>query len=347
MNELTVIQKSWLGLAQKSQMLKDSLQAKELKLQMLCKTHSNDYKTIDGIIATYDKELKVMIAERMQFTSIIQTNLIDPVMVFEKRAKEFEGYHSLKSKSLELRKAAENDSKRQSAIIEETADFKAHIQNEWKRIESDYVIALSKHIDSFFAQSLEANEQSPDLTKLWSIMDAQVKPAPVKFSPVNLTREQMLEINKEIPAPDFKSRLMESKQNAKALFDNHYKAALANKDAAIEQIQKDAAAKEAAIKREAEKTQAVNVLIAKAESHSAVVQAPKIKRDLVPVVEESPKWALGVIMQFVRLEADLWKHIRVKSYANLTVDQMAKALAKYHAETGEVIDGVQFTEIEK
>jgi hypothetical protein len=112
-------------------------------------------------------------------------------------------------------------------------------------------------------------------------------------------------------------------------------------------MKKDAIAKEAKIKQDAEKSAAINVLVAKAESHSVTIVAPKIKRDLQPIIKDTPQWALNVMMQFVRLESDLWKHIRVKTYANITIEQMAKALAKYHSETGEVINGVEFMEIEK
>jgi hypothetical protein len=347
MNQLSKIQEGWLAFAQKSQTVRENLQAKELKLQALCQTDSKDYNTIDGIIATYDKELKVLIAERMQFTKMIETNLIEPAMAFEKRAKDYQGYTRLKEASLQLRKAAESEAKTTKAIEQEKADFRTHVMNEWKRIETDYVLSLSNETNAMYAECLNAKIKEPKLHMLFNRMDELAKPAPAKFTPQHLSREQMTEIYSSIAKIDFAARLQESKDNAKALFDNHYQAALANSEAAIEQMKKDAAAKEAKIKHDAEKAMAVNTLVAKAEVSMATIEAPKIKRELQPVIVENTQWALNVMMQFVRLESDLWKHVRVKSFANLSIEQMAKALAKHHSDTGEVIDGLSFREIEK
>jgi hypothetical protein len=347
MNQLSKIQEGWLAFAQKSQTVRESLQAKELKLQALCNTDSNDYNTIDGIITTYDKELKVLIAERMQFTKMIETNLIEPAMAFEKRAKEYQGYTKLKEASLQLRKAAEAQAQASKAIEQEKGEFRTHVMNEWKRIETDYVIALSNETNAMYAECLKNKEPKPQLHLLFNRMEQVSKPAPAKFTPQHLSREQMTEIYNSIAKIDFSARLQESKANAQALFDNHYAAALANSEAAIEQMKKDAALKEAKIKNDADKAMAVNTLVAKAEVSMAVIEAPKIKRELQPVIVENTQWALNVMMQFVRLEADLWKHVRVKSFANLSIEQMAKALAKHHSDTGEVIDGLTFKEIEK
>jgi len=344
---LTDVQKGWLQMSDKVANLKSSLQAQEMNLQALANKPASTYEEIDGIIVKYDKDLKIMIAERMQFTQLIDTMLIKPMMEYEKRCKDLPQYHSLKMKSLELRKAAESESLQAKQIEDEKASFKSYVENEWIRIQTDYVIELSRLIDKYYQDALEANIEHPDLEPLFKQMETIKPPKPNKYSPVLLTKEMMIEINSTIDAPDFKARLAESQDNATALFRDHYAAAFANKTSAIEQMKKDAIAKEAKIKQDAEKSQAINVLVAKAESHSVTIVAPKIKRDLQPIINDTPQWALNVMMQFIRLEADLWKHIRVKTYANITIEQMAKALAKYHSETGEVITGVEFKEIEK
>jgi len=344
---LTDVQKGWLQMSDKVSTLKANLQAQELNLQALANKPASTYEEIDGIIVKYDKDLKVMIAERMQFTQMIDTMLIKPMMEYEKRCKDLPQYHSLKMKSLELRKAAESESLQAKQIEDEKATFKSYVENEWIRIQTEYVIELSRLIDKYYQDALEANIEQPDLEPLYKQMESAKPPKPNKYSPVLLTKEMMIEINKTIQAPDFQLLSVESEQNATALFRDHYSASFANKSAAIEQMKKDAIAKEAKIKQDAEKSAAINVLVAKAESHSVTIVAPKIKRDLQPIINDTPQWALNVMMQFVRLEADLWKHIRVKTYANITIEQMAKALAKYHSETGEVINGVEFMEIEK
>jgi hypothetical protein len=347
MEKLTVQAKSWLSMADKVANLKNSLQAQELNLQALANKPASTYEEIDVIIVKYDKDLKVMIAERMQFTQMIDTMLIKPMMEYEKRCKDLPQYHSLKMKSLELRKAAEAESLQLEQLNAEKATFKSYVENEWIRIQTEYVIELSRIIDKYYKDCLESNIETPGLEPLFEQMESIKHPKPNKYTPVLLTKEMMMEINSTIPAPDFHLRLVESQVNATDMFDNHYSASFANKANAIEQMKKDAIAKEAKIKQDAEKSAAINVLVAKAESHSVTIVAPKIKRDLQPIINDTPQWALNVMMQFVRLEADLWKHIRVKTYANITIEQMAKALAKYHSETGEIINGVEFMEVEK
>jgi hypothetical protein len=344
---LTDVQKGWLQMSDKVANLKASLQAQELNLQALANKQASTYEEIDGIIVKYDKDLKVMIAERMQFTQLIDTMLIKPMMEYEKRCKDLPQYHSLKMKSLELRKAAESESVQLEQLNAEKATFKSYVENEWIRIQTDYVIELSRLIDKYYQDCLEANIEIPSLDPLFQQMELVKPPKPNKYSPVLLTKEMMMEINKTITAPDFQLLAVESEQNATALFNDHYSASFANKSNAIEQMKKDAIAKEAKIKQDAEKSAAINVLVAKAESHSVTIVAPKIKRDLQPIIKDTPQWALNVMMQFIRLEADLWKNIRVKTYANITIEQMAKALAKYHSETGEIINGVEFMEVEK
>jgi hypothetical protein len=347
MNELTVQAKSWLQMSDKVANLKNSLQAQELNLQALANKPASTYEEIDGIIVKYDKDLKVMIAERKQFTDMIDDYLIQPVFAYERRAKELPNYHSLVMKRLELKQKLNKEAAEQEAINDEKATFKSYVENEWIRIQTEYVIELSRIIDKYYQDALEANIEHPDLEPLFKQMELVKPPKPNKYSPVLLTKEMMMEINSNIDAPEFDQRLYESVNNATALFRDHYSASFANKTSAIEQMKKDAIAKEAKIKQDAEKSQAINVLVAKAESHSVTIVAPKIKRDLQPIIKDTPQWALNVMMQFIRLEADLWKHIRVKTYANITIEQMAKALAKYHSETGEVINGVEFKEIEK
>jgi hypothetical protein len=344
---LTDVQKSWLQMSDKVANLKSSLQAQELNLQALANKPASTYEEIDGIIVKYDKDLKSMIAERMQFTQMIDTMLIKPMMEFEKRCKDLPQYHSLKMKSLELRKAAESESVQLEQLNAEKATFKSYVENEWIRIQTDYVIELSRLIDKYYQDALECNIEIPSLDPLFQQMESVKPPKPNKYSPVILTKEMMMEINSTIEAPNFKQLFKESQDNAIALFRDHYSASFANKANAIEQMKKDSIAKEAKIKQDAEKSQAINVLVAKAESHSVTIVAPKIKRDLQPIIKDTPQWALNVMMQFIRLEADLWKHIRVKTYANITIEQMAKALAKYHSETGEIINGVEFVEVEK
>jgi hypothetical protein len=346
-NQITKQDQSWIALSQKATTLRESLQNQELALQGLCQTDSRDYKVLEGIIATYDKNLKVMIAERMAFTSIIDNNLIKPAMAFEKRAKEFEGYQALKSKTQQLKLAAEAEAKKGQAIESEKAAFSAHCKNQALNQVAAYKHLLNDTITHFFSAALSAGIKQPVMAKLVDDLKAIKIPSPAKWEGTLLTLEDKFAIHKTIPEPDFSAILVAAVNYAHSYHQNEYQTALLNREAAIEQMQKDAESKRQAQEKEMQAKQAANTLMAAATAESVAVEVPKIKREIRPVIHETQQWVVKVLVNFASRQEDLWKYIRVKSMANLTVEQMAQALAKHHQETGEIIEGLEFTEIIK
>jgi hypothetical protein len=123
----------------------------------------------------------------------------------------------------------------------------------------------------------------------------------------------------------------------------NYESDLANAAAAIEQRELDAkiAAKEIAHKLEAET--AINTLISNAST--PVVETPKIKVELKIEVINSPEWAQLIMTHFIANMPTLIKYVRVKTWDNLSIGQMATAISKHASETGETYKGILYSEI--
>jgi hypothetical protein len=343
--QLTEQQQSWLVLADQTANIKQSLQGKELALQGLCAKPANTYEEVDGILVTYDKEHKVLVAERLNFTNFIKDNLVEPLMAFEKRAKEYDPYLKLKAKHLQFRLEAEAKAAQEKAIEAEKQNYLTALKNAAIQSETAYRMEMDRVLNVWFNKLLAQGDAEPS----GETIEANLKA--VKFSTIEpaymrnlLTVEQLFQLEKEVQPVNFQAIQSELIERAKAKFANEYQAALSNREAAIAQNLKDQEQKAAAMKREAEEKAAMNTIIGTATAHTATIEAPKIKRTLVPIIEDTEQWTVNVMMQFIRLREHTFNYLRVKSYPYLTVTQMATALAKHHSETGEIIEGVQFKE---
>jgi len=338
-------QLSWLKMADDTYAITKSLQGKELALQGLCAKPANTYEEVDGILVTYDKEHKVLVAERLQFTKFIEDNLVKPLMAFEKRAKEYEPYLKLKAKHLELKLELNAKAAQEKAIETEKQSYLTALKNAAIQSETAYRMEMDRVVNTWFNKLLTQGEAQPT----GETIEANLKV--IKFPTIEtaytrnlLTVEQLFQLEKEVQPVDFLSIQAELIERAKTKFANEYQAALQNREAAIAQNLKDQEQKASAMKREAEEKAAMNTIIGTATAHTATIEAPKIKRTLVPIIEDTEQWTVNVMMQFIRLREHTFNYVRVKSYPYLTVTQMATALAKHHSETGEIIDGVKFKE---
>jgi len=84
-------------------------------------------------------------------------------------------------------------------------------------------------------------------------------------------------------------------------------------------------------------------LIAQAET--LIVDTPKVKREIKIVVIESEAWAMAVMTNFIKNWQHVNKYVKVKSWAKLSIGQMADALAKHISETGETFSNLQTEEV--
>jgi hypothetical protein len=344
-SQLTEQQKSWLVLADQTANIKQSLQGKELALQGLCAKPANTFEEVDGILVTYDKKRKVLMAERLQFTKFIEDNLVKPLMAFEKRAETYEPYLKLKAKHLELKLELNAKAEQEKAIKAEKENYLTALKNAAIQSETYYRMEMDRVVNVWFNKLLNQGDAQPTNETIEANLKAVKFPTfQNSYARKHLTVEQLFQLEKEVQPVDFLAIQAELIEKAKAKFANEYQSALQNREAAIAQNLKDQEQKAAAMKREAEEKAAMNTIIGTATAHTATIEAPKIKRTLVPIIEDTEQWTVNVMMQFIRLREHTFNYVRVKSYPYLTVTQMANALAKHHSETGEIIDGVKFKE---
>lgn len=339
-------QQAWLGMAQAKNNLVAELTAAELNAQgILNHTPTNDHAAIDEALANYRKAHTNMVETRKTFTGLIDAGIIQPLMAFEKRVdpKQNEAYKTLENTSLQLRKAAEANAARVNAINQEISSFKSYVTSEYFRIAAQYRQDIRTEFTNQYFYWLN-KRISPEVPQ---IKEAMRKITPVPFNtyqPRLLNEQQMMEAWQSIPAPNYQdiyNEMMVELDNYFANFDSD----LAKPVEAAQQAQLKTASANQEDMRKAGEEAAVQTLIAHAET--VVVEAPKIKRTYTIVVVESQKWATTVMGAFIANLPHLTKYIRVKSWAKLTIGQMAEYLAKYASEDGELIKDLEYQEIEK
>ena len=340
---------AWVSLAKAKNEVAFSLQNKELaaqKILLSVEAYGEGYEEIDNALAAYRKAHTEMVIERKQFTGIIDNKIVQPLMEFERRVdpKNNEQYNTLANVSLRLRKAEKEKVDKQNAINQERAQFKIHVENEFLRVASIYESTLRKLISQAYEVWMKAGFEKPDYEGLEKVLRS-VKVLPVnKFTPQYLTVEQMTAIYSECEKPNYENRLDGALFIMKKTFEN-WDNDRANAEAAIAHAREQAALKEMEEKRKAEEEAAFNTLITTAET--VKMEEPRIKRNVVVEVVESEQWAKAVMAAFITNLPHLAKYLKVKSWANLKVGQMADYLGKYATESGETFNGLILNEVEK
>lgn len=334
-----------LTLSQQREQVSTKLQNYELALQKIA--NDADLKSYDSVkeaITRYSKGLKVMGADRLEFTNNVKDLLITPAMQYEKRAAEYEGYKKLIDAELGHRQ--ENDRKKaeQTDIQTEIANFKNYCISERIRIETEYVTRLGDMFNSWFNEHVSAKTPEPKLSDLYAQMDTITPEKANKFQTTMLTKEQMMEVYNDNGKIDLSARLLESKQNAKSNFDRLYADALKNTAAVKAQMDKEKAESEAKMKAENEAEKAMAVVINKAEI--SVETGPGVKRQLQVEIHSTEEWAVSIMVHYINNPA-IRAHIRVTNLENLSLKQIAAAIGKHATETGETFKGLNLKEIEK
>lgn len=336
---------AWVQLAQNKNELTQKLANSELALQkILLDVNVNDYKTIDEALATYRKSHTILIESRKEFTSIIDANIVQPLMQFEKRAdpKVNTLYLELTTTSLNLRQVAAKKAHEFQSIENEKNMFTNHCINEFLRIESKYIQDLNNTIDIGYAANLTSGTPTPNLIDIEGNLRGVKIDAIRKFTPGIITKEQMQELFLQLEQPSYNAILENKILQLPHIFIN-YETDLANAAAAIEvrELEAKIAAKEIAHKLEAET--AINTLISNAST--PVVETPKIKVELKIEVINSSEWAQLIMTHFIANMPTLVKYVRVKTWDNLSIGQMATAIAKHATDTGETYKGILYSEV--
>lgn len=332
MNQLTVQQQGWIRLADMKATLFEELQKAELEIQgILAEINAETLKTAKNKMASAKEK-------RMSFTRLIDEKLLNPAMEYEKRMANV--INAAAVIELDQRKKAEAEAFEAQAIINEEAEFKAHLINEYHRIGAENRLNYEKAVNAWYRTGLEKGDL--DLSDIFRILEAIEEPQMNKFSRNYISDERAMEIFTTISKYDSDEDLEFAKGNAKLKYHN-FSNDIANAEATIKALEQAAKQREAEITQEIAITTATNTLIVQAET--VVIETPKIKRELKIVVVESETWAISVTNNFIRLLPHLAKYIRVKSWSKLTIGQMADALAKYMTETGTTIGNLKTEEV--
>jgi hypothetical protein len=336
---------AWIGIAAQKNEVTAKLLTAELAAQSILTpvASSVDHVAIDAALGIYRKAHTEIVELRKEFTAKIDASIIQPMMAYEKRIdpKTNESYLLLTGKSLELRQAATKAAADINAKATEKSRFIAHCANEFSRIAEDLRTRLNREITNQYSLHLKV-KLKPDEER---IANKLIGVAPVtmqKFTPNFLTGPELNLIYSGLTKPETESIYAEARRNLVDVFAN-FDSDLANADAAIKHQEEQAAMIELEATQRLAEEQAINTLIATAET--VVIDTPTIKKNLSITIIESEAWANAVMAAFILNRINLTKYIRVKSWAKLSIGQMAEYLAKHATETGELAKGLQYEEV--
>jgi hypothetical protein len=345
-------QAAWVGMAQAKNNLVAELSRQELATQqiLLNAGEQGDYNVIEAALAEYRKAHTLMVETRKGFTQMIDAGIIQPLMAFEKRVdpKVSQPYANLSNLSLQLRKAQEAEAQKANAIAAEVAAFKVHCENEYAKQIAAFRNTFRHQAKLEHMLALKTKEK-PTPEQIRERLEGGIKlmgyPRPEPFTPRLLTNEQLGEIySKDCRKPDWQGEFDSMLFEIKTMYAT-FETDILNAEAAVK-AQEDAAAQlqfEEAQKA-AEET-AINTLIVQAET--VTVETPTIKRTYTIAVVESEAWAKMVMAGFITNLPRLAKYIRVKSWAKLSIGQMAEYLAKLATDEEIKAGGLEYQEVEK
>jgi hypothetical protein len=336
---------AWIGIAAQKNEVTAKLLTAELAAQSILTpvASSVDHVAIDAALGIYRKAHTEIVELRKEFTAKIDASIIQPMMAYEKRIdpKTNESYLLLTGKSLELRQAATKAAADINAKATEKSRFIAHCANEFSRIAEDLRTRLNREITNQYKIHLQAKEK-PDTERIGNKLIGVIGSAKQKFPAVLLTGAELNEIYTGLTKPDFASIYNDAKVDLVRVFAN-FDSDLANADAAIKHQEEQQKLEELEATQRLSEEQAINTLIATAET--VVIDTPTIKKNLSITIIESEGWAKTVMAAFIVNMPHMAKYIRVKSWAKLSIGQMAEYLAKHATETGELAKGLQYEEV--
>ena len=345
MNQLTTIQQGWLKLAEIRIDLFDRLRLDELACQAELKDFQDlPLEKMQANLRNVKHFLSEAKRKRLDFTRMIDDKLLTPSMEFEKRMAAMID----EATKLELAARLDIESKAIEAQLlqNEIAQFKTHIVNEWTRIAHEYRSNLQKMIDSSYINCIKAkNPVSQVPAMVADLKDILSRFALSNFQKFNgiclLQDQQCIEIFHSIDKYVHDGDLAYYQTLAEERF-KMYAHDFANAES-LAKLEQEQQLRVAAAEQELAADIATNTLIAQAET--LIVDTPKVKREIKIIVVESEAWAMAVITNFIKNWQYVNKYVKVKSWAKLSIGQMAEALAKHISETGETFANLQTEEV--
>lgn len=350
--DLTPLQKGYLLIAQKRSETSAMLEKDELEIQRILKdiTLDQDWESVKNRIKEARDLAEASKQKRLIFTTFIHENIVVKAMEFEKRNTTLitdAGNHEFA-----LRKKAQAEQAEREAHSKELNSFRAHLQNENFRIAAEYRFELEKMASESYATALKQKQPVKEIKAYIEKIEAFMRDIKVgkmqKFELLKLTKEEAKKEFEGVTAYNPAADLEAAIEKMKLLFDN-YKADLKNAEAAAEAVEKQLKVEEHKMEEAVEVESASNILIAQAGVVSVTGSAaPKIKVKTVIVEEATEAWAFAVITQFVKHSQSVKQYLKVRTWSNLKVSQMADALGALITEDPEIkLTGLKTTIEEK
>lgn len=334
--ELTPLQVGWLKMADMKEKTFTELIKGELEIQQLLSniTQETALATVQEKLKKAKEVYEEKKARRLFLTNTIKEKLIDKSMEFERRSEVLIG--TAVGHELDLRKKASDDNKKNADLNLEKQKYAAHIKNEWTRIEAEYKIGLQKIINHYYtaalqpaAKKMSKAAQDKYFEKLKAELATFPLGAPVKFQRVLVSIEEAREIIAKAEYYDAQPDLdaaIASIADTFAMYDQDFK----NKEAALKAVKEKESQVIESIKQEQEQEQSLNSLMSNTDVmvYSGGSGAKTtLKKRMVIVEENTEEWALAVLASFMSYFHQAKGALRVKTWPNLTVSQMAAALS--------------------
>ena len=341
MNQLTTIQQGWLKLAEIRIDLFDRLRLDELACQReLNNIQDLPLERMQANLRNAKFNLSEAKRKRMEFTKMLDDKLYSPSMEFEKRMASMID----EANKLELAKrlSIESEAKESQLHANEVALYKAHIVNEWTRIAHEYRSNLQKMIDSSYINCIKSRvdvAKVPDMVAdLVNILARIELSTFVKFNRMFITDQEALDIFHSIDKYEPNNDLAYYQSLIPMKFQMYQ-----HDFNSIEKLEEEQRIRVAQAEQELKADLAINTLIA--QSETLIVDTPKVKREIKIVVVESEAWAMAVLTNFIKNWQHVNKYVKVKSWAKLSIGQMADALSKHISETGETFSNLETEEV--
>lgn len=348
--DLTGKQKGWLSLENTKSITTQKLTTYELEIQ----------KELDKIEEIKDLPLlqerlakaKSIAAEakdcRLYFTNIIEDGVKKPLMAFEKRNDEL--IQKAENAEFALRKIESGKEEAARKHTAEKARFEAHVRNEYFRIANEYKDHLLRRINFYYTDSLFRKLSKSEVEDLIKDVSTELGniaiPPTIKFETTILSDDNKRAVIASIPKFDSMQVLVSARISLREEFAM-YEEDLQNQEAAIANANKKLEEDTAARDEKLEQEQAVNTLVAAAESIE-IQSTAKIIVNMVVEIENTEKWAMAVIANSIKNWSSIRSFFRNKTWDKLSLGQMANALGKLATNDPEMkFEGLTIKEEEK
>lgn len=342
-------QVSWLTLAKSKQSTLEALRQAELHAQRLLLNWENKTALeLQEGLAAYKKAVTQMQETRKGFTRFMDM-ISDELMQPEKRAQVWDVVAKAEARRIELVKSIQETNDTAKAKALEITKFKAHVSNEYTRIEAEYQTLLLRAIRDYYknALSMDLDEQGLKKhldTSIAALGDIKA-PDMKKFEPQLHTKQELIPIWQTIKQPDYLGSLKIAKDGLidqyKMYFNDKH-----NPAQAIAHVEAENLRVQSMILGQADTRIATNTLVAQAAEFEVIEPdgvKPIKKLEKIVVSDTDSEKIRKIIAAFLGNWYKAWNEVSVKKFGNLTVAQMAAALDKAEIK----VEGIEYQTIEK